>query len=79
MAIVGHLPIAGTSTASSSNGKRQVDLFFSGVATALGAMDMFPMCSIVIPVRPMDPFGGIGRLLQFADCDFRSVEMYADG
>ena len=55
-----HLPIAGTSTAASSNGDLLADLLFLDSAIALRAMDVYPKYSLLITVcagNPVEAWG----------------------
>ena len=55
-----HLPIAGTSTASSFHEELQVDFLFVDDAIPLRAIDMFPKCPPLARARSGNPVGGRG-------------------
>ena len=57
-----HVPVAGTSTVSMSNGNLQVDLVFPANLIALRAMQISPQYSLIAPARPKNAQEGWAAL-----------------
>ena len=74
-----HDPVAGTSTAATSDGKLQVDLSLSADIIASRMMVVFFEYSLLIPVRTKNPREARGALLRLADRGFRSSDGHPNG